>query len=290
MILILSAIFCSDYNCTLQIGSAVVHNSPNIQISDFMFYRTPNDIQDFEDLQQNLDTLKPEELDRLYNVIDEHLINKNDDHYLLLKELNNSLDNFDKICEVKQKLLNISKESYEKLEIGEDVLDQINLNRRKIYEKCYALKRNGKKYTEIIKSFINNSRLSSNKIDFYVFIFDFIEEFFDFVSDNKHKCHVKLHYHYFINHYQTYEHFIRMFINNIQIPLILFHTEKCILGETKIDKKDIEEIVIYISYLKFNISKFYNNADKILANIQKILSLTKESLKKSNLSFELINV
>ncbi|WUR02726.1 putative SP-containing protein [Vairimorpha necatrix] len=286
MIVIISMIFCSDSFCSFHAGCVNNYRSRQIQIDHSILSRTDVNMREFEYFKQSLIMLSQDELNNLYNVVDVHLIKNNDDHYLLFQELCKSLDNFEKILEIKKNLLKISKSSSAKLNISEDVLYEININKKYIYDRSQRLKRLGKKYIFSIKKIINTSNLTKNKVEFYEFVFDFIGILFDFITNNTHKTHVKLHYSYIINRYQTYEHCMHMLVNNISLPKILYHTEQCLRVEIDISVAKMNEIIVELRYLVKNINKFYQNIDKYLTRIRKNLDLIQECMKDSDIQFK----
>ncbi|WUR04972.1 uncharacterized protein VNE69_11135 [Vairimorpha necatrix] len=282
MIFVISNICCSYSFYSFHTGSINNYVSRQSQNNHSVVSRSNVNIMEYNYLLQSLNLLHPQELNVLYNVIDKHLIEDNDDHYLLLKELGRSIDNFEKILELKKRLLTLSKKSGEKLNMSDEVLDEINNNKKYIYDKGMRLKSIGGNYINLIKKRLKNSNLSENKIGFYVFVLDFVTEIFDFMVHNTHNCHVKLHYCYIINQYETYEYCMQMLIEDISLPNILYHTEQCLREETNVNKSKKIDVLIELRYLIKNIRRFYENIENYLLRIRKILNLIKECMNKSN--------
>ncbi|WUR02562.1 uncharacterized protein VNE69_02089 [Vairimorpha necatrix] len=228
---------------------------------------------------QNLSMLKPEELGVLNNVIENQLIKKKDNHYLLLLDLNQAMKVLDEILILNKALNNMSNNYDTFVNLNDDIINEIRINRKKIYNKIYNLECYSGKYFIILRKHFRNSSLPNNKIKFYVFILNFIQKIIEYIHVIPFQCNVKTHYSYLLKFYQIYEKYIKTIINNIPLPIIILHTEKCILEED-IEKYLKKNILSRMGPLKRNIIRFYEDIEQIFHFVQNIEKMINESINK----------
>ncbi|WUR02561.1 putative SP-containing protein [Vairimorpha necatrix] len=270
----LLVVFCSDNT-----ESFYNNNSHNIQLYDLCYKRTAKDIVECEFIKRNLNRLNFEELNLLYNVIDNHLIKNKDDHYLLLVELGRSIDIYNELSEIRSNSNKINNCSEGQFFMYDDVFNEIQTNRKKHYFTGFRLKKGTSIHIKALKEMIQNLELTKNKKDFYIFICDFVEELIGILANNTHNNIVINSSIYFLNHYQTLEFSIRKLISTISLSKILYHTKMCILQETTINSLDLCFIIDQMELLTNIIGKFYEKIDKYLLPIQNICNLLKSEIK-----------
>ncbi|WUR02283.1 putative SP-containing protein [Vairimorpha necatrix] len=265
---ILSSIFSSINNENFDKNKA-----HKIQMYDLRFKRTAKDIVECEYLERNLNKLKPKELDVLYNVIDNQLIKNRDDHYLLLVELGRSIDIFNDLNLIKNNLNNVPTDCDKDFHINDEHLRQIRVKNKKFYDMGLRLRCNTAIHIKTLKTLFTNADLNPNKIDFYMYVIDFVEKFINFPSNTTHNYYIENNYQTFLNHYQTLEYCMHNLFNNIPLSKILCHTEGCILQEITINTHDLHSIKKHMKQLVKFIEKSYKNIDKYVSPIKDICDL-----------------
>ncbi|WUR04520.1 putative SP-containing protein [Vairimorpha necatrix] len=275
---ITSSTFCLNTSSCLY--ASYIYES-NKQTPDLIFNRTTENFLELECIKQNLNLLGPDELSLLFNVIDEHLIDKNDNLYCLIVELSKSSDVYCEIKKIQNELRYLPTAMRGRLSICPKDFHIISSNRKRIQCKSNNLKYSTKKCTKILKTELNCLNLSRNKLEFYVFVFEFVERCVDLITMNTFKCQVKLHYQYLLDYYRIYSNYIKMLISEVSLPKILNYAEKCLVEESNINFILLCKIRDELMSLDRIISNFYINLDNYLSHMEIISNLIIENIQKN---------
>ncbi|WUR02563.1 uncharacterized protein VNE69_02090 [Vairimorpha necatrix] len=265
--------------CSIISDSIDANNNHELQKDGVLDNRIAMEGVELEYLKLNLSTLSPKELDVLNDVVDNHLIRKEDDHYLLLAELSKSIEVFKELRIINIELNN-TPNKYDIIDINNKILSELKINRRRVYAKVYNLHCYSVKYFISLRKLIKKADLSRNKIKFYLFILGLTRKTLEYIYVAPMRCPVKSHYLYLLRFYHLYEKYIRLIINNIKLPTILYHTEKCILEEADIDELSLMRILARLRPLRRNIIRYYNGAEQSFLFLRNIENIVKENKSK----------